>query len=299
MLRDNDDQVTILAQNIKFIATGGKKDQRAAMLASHLHTDPEVDLLLLSEARQIGPLREALAQWCVYAQAGPDSAYEWSLDNASPGGLVLAVRQRESGLERTIAAMAGRVFRSRPVTLAEGFLGRIAGFEKGWAVAGVDGTEFVWTHTQASYARFPARGAGSTGVGRAGQFDDLAFDLGRTERPTLVTGDLNLHDGTESLDPSVRGAAEIDVATLSRFSSLTGVHFPADRAPCSGGSFLGTIRAAAAEVFPGLVLDRVGTNPAFVAAHPETRTSCEHIKSGGLSVSDHLGVRIAAPFDSP
>lgn len=309
-LRDTDASVTVWAQNIKFIATGGYKDRRAEMLAAHLDTDTEVDLLLLSEARALDPLRDAMPNWCLYTQTGPETAYVWGLEGPAPGGLALAVRNRTAGVERAVSPAAGRVYRARPVTLAEGFLGRLVGFEKGWAVASVDGTEFVWTHAQASYARSPVRGAGRpgfalgapatspTGVGRAGQFDDLAVDLRDVRAPVLLTGDLNVLDGTPSASPKVSAAGEVDRQTLIRFTQHTGITFPADRGPCTEGSFLGTIKAAAKEAFPGLILDRVGTNTAFANAHAGTQTTCEHISSGGLSVSDHLGVRIAAPFQN-
>ncbi len=296
LLRDPDDHVTALSQNLKFIATGGHKVARAELLAEYLAVHPEVDLLLLSEARSLGPLRAGLRGWCFYTQVGHPLAYRWAAGDLSPGGLVLAVRQRSSGEPRHLSAEAGRVFRARPVTLAEGFLGKIAGFEKGWAVAHVDGTSMVWTHTQASYASSPLRGAGGPGAGREGQFADLAADLGHAEHPVLLTGDLNVLDGAPSPDGGVQAAGRRDARTLSGFSALTGIRFGSAGDPCPGGSFLGALRGVADSVFVGATFDRVGTNGAFDAQHVGAQFGCERIEGEGLRLSDHLGVRIHAPF---
>lgn len=296
VLRDADADVTALAQNLKFIATGGQKQARAELLASYLASRPEVDLLLLSEARSLSALRASMVDWCFYTQEGNPSAYVWAEGELSPGGLVLGVRQREAGEARAVEAGAGQVFRARAVTLAEGFLGKLAGFEKGWAVARVDGTALVWTHTQASYERSPMRGAGGPGFGRQGQFADLATDLGRAQHPVLVTGDLNVLEGAPSAHPEVQAAGRRDADTLSGFTRLTGIRFGAPGAPCAGGTFLGALRGVANSVFVGASFDRVGTNDAFDQAHPGTELACARIEAEGLRLSDHLGVRIHAPF---
>lgn len=296
-LRDDDGQVSVLSQNLKFIATGTAKADRAAILADYLGAHPDIDLLLLSEARTLDPLRDTLAEWCFYTQEGAPDAYQWALGSLSPGGLVLGVRQRATGEARDVGAAAGRVYRARAVSLAEGFLGKIVGFEKGWAVVEIDGTAWVWTHTQASYERRPLLGVGGEGRGRAGQFADLAGDLGRAEHPVLVTGDLNVLEGLAH--PSTADAARADALTLERFSAFTGIRFAADRGPCHDGSFLGALRGAAEGVFSGAVFDRVGTNAAFDATHPGTALACERIEADGLHLSDHLGIRISAPFGTP
>ncbi len=296
-LRDDDDRVSVLSQNLKFIATGTAKADRAAILGDYLEAHPDIDLLLLSEARALDPLRDTLGDWCFYTQEGSPDAYQWAPGSLSPGGLVLGVRQRATGEVREVGAAAGRVYRARAVSLAEGFLGKIVGFEKGWAVVEVDGTSWVWTHTQASYERRPLLGVGSEGRGRAGQFADLAGDLGHAERPVLVTGDLNLLEGVNH--PSTAEAARADAQTLERFSAFTGIRFAADRGPCREGSFLGTLRGVADSVFTSAVFDRVGTNAAFDAQHPDTALACERIEADGLHVSDHLGIRISAPFATP
>lgn len=296
-LRDDDDQVSVLSQNLKFIATGTAKADRAAILADYLEVHADIDLLLLSEARALDPLRDTLDDWCFYTQEGPPLAYQWALGTLSPGGLVLGVRQRATGTAREVGAEAGRVYRARAVSLAEGFLGKVVGFEKGWAVVEIDGTAWVWTHTQASYERKPLLGAGSEGRGRVGQFADLAGDLGHAEHPVLVTGDLNLLEG--AAHPSAADAARADAVTLERFSTFTGIRFAADRGPCHGGSFLGALRGVADNVFSGAVFDRVGTNAAFDTEHPGTALACERIEADGLHLSDHLGIRISAPFATP
>jgi endonuclease/exonuclease/phosphatase family metal-dependent hydrolase len=181
------------------------------------------------------------------------------------------------------------------VSLAEGLLGRLAGFAKGWAAVGWEGSRLVWTHAQASYDRHPAAGAGRAGVGRAGQMQDLADDLGRSAAPVLVTGDLNALDGFASGDEEIRTAGEVDRGTLDGFFARTGIRF--GKGPCAGGSFLGTVfrDRRSDSAIAGASLDRVGLNSAFEAAHPETRVACAEIAEGRLRVSDHRGLLITVP----
>ena len=101
-LRDDDGAQTLLAQNVKFIVTGGRKQERARLLAEARAADPAVDLLLLSEARQAGPLIGAMPDFCFYRQGGRRDSYRWApaAGGASPGGLVLGVRERAAGAPR-------------------------------------------------------------------------------------------------------------------------------------------------------------------------------------------------------
>lgn len=299
--RDGDGDVVILAQNLKFIATGGQRDARATILANYLKSEgAAVDLLLLSEARDADTIEEHVGEWCFYSQAGNGlDGYRWDPAGSagrSPGGLVLGVRQRSEGLQRGIAGSAGRVYRARPVSLAEGLLGPLVGFVKGWAGLDIDGTRIVWTHTQASYDAHPERGAGNAAKGRAGQFHDLAGDLGRSSQPTLVTGDLNVLDDTPV--PKARIAAGIDGKTLADFVASTGIHFAPPRAACADGTFVGTLAPdGRGGKLAGAALDRVGVNDAFNARHPGMTVGCADISSPKLRLSDHRGLLIDVPFD--
>ena len=298
-LRDDDDVLTVLAQNMQLIAVGPVRTERGAVLGRWLDgPGAAVDLLFLSEGRDLDPLSAAMPDWCLYVQAGSGmEGYRWELAGGerSPGGLVLGVRQRPEGVLRSLDGLAGRVFRARSVSLAEGLLGRLAGFAKGWAGVGWDGARLVWTHAQASYDRHPAAGAGREGVGRAGQMQDLADDLGRSDAPVLVTGDLNALDGFASGDEEIRAAGEVDRGTLDRFFVRTGIRF--GRGPCAGGSFLGSVfrDQPSDSAIAGASLDRVGLNAAFEANHPDTRVACAEIAEGRLRVSDHRGLLISVP----
>jgi hypothetical protein len=302
VLVDADATVTVLSQNLQFIAVGPRRAERAALLDRWLlGAGADVDLLLLSEAREPGRLEAELEDFCFYAQRGAGSAYHWAPQSArSPGGLVLGVRQRDEGVVRDIGAAAGRAFRSRPVTLAEGWLGKIARFVKGWAAVDVSGASLRWTHTQASYARKPERGAGrvspARGIGRAGQFAELAESIPDTE-PVLLTGDLNLLESFHPTDPAVEArvarARGIDTQTVARFFERTGMALFGG-AHCPQGSFMGSVDAAEVprSPFRGARFDRVGVNEAFRARFPATQVACAEIREGDLRVSDHLGVTI-------
>lgn len=302
-LRDPDGQLTVLEQNLKFIATGSRRSERASLLAHYLANEGEsVDLLLLSEARITDSL-EDWPDWCFYTQVGDGlgDGYRWTAiqDGRSPGGLAMGVRQNDVGTLRAIGAPAGRRYRARPVTLAEGLLGRIFNFRKGWATLVVDGTQLVWTHTQASYARHPEKGAGGIGHGRAGQFADLADDLGRPVEATLLTGDLNLLAGFTphcSVDePRVCRAREIDDATVTTFEARTGLNLSWF---AQAKTFVGTFLKGEAEDSWDLEApyDRVGVNEAFLARHPGTEVRLVDIGNEHMRVSDHLGLTITIPF---
>lgn len=302
LLRDVDDDLVLLSQNLQFIVVGEARRARAALLDDYLDGEGgDVDLLLLAEARDVGALRSGLDGWCFYAQSGDPAAYAWAPaeERRPPGGLVLGVRQRDRGREKVIDEPAGSVFTSRPVSLAEGWLGRIAGFVKGWAEVRVDGTAFTWTHTQASYARSPVRGAGRPGVGRAGQFQELAGSLS-VERPTLLTGDLNVLEGFHPADPGVEAkvapARHIDTGTIEDFLARTRMAF-FGHPSCDDGTFVGTVRTdeESDSPFRGARFDRVGANELFTTLHPETAIECTEIRRAQLRVSDHRGVRIAVP----
>lgn len=303
VLRDDDDRLSVLAQNLKFIVTGGQRPERAALLGRYADA-AALDLLLLSEARDVGALSGSMPDWCFYVQTGPAPSsadeldYTWTVDatRRSPGGLVLGVRRREEGTPRLITGSAGRPFRARPVSLAEGWLGRMIGFVKGWAQVEVDGTRLVWTHTQSSYDAHPERGAGRTGEGRAGQFADLAEDLGRPDHPVLLTGDLNVLDGfvPPQDDPRLRRARLVDALTLARFRARTGIQF--SHPSCEQGSFLGTLRPRQESGrYVGAIFDRVGFNDAFTARHPEVDVQCVEISGEKIRLSDHRGLLITVP----
>lgn len=303
LLRDQDGVVTALSQNLKFITTGGWRAERSELLAGWLHGEGgDVDLLLLSEARLLEPLRSALPDFCFYTQAarGRDT-YAWEPlgERPPPGGLALAVRVRADGEPHMLGAAAGRPFRARPTTWAENLLGRIFRYTKGWAQVTVDGTTLAWSHMQASYPRRPEVGAGEAGRGRAGQFDDLARDLGRRANPTLLTGDLNLLEGFDAGDARVAAARERDERTLASFEARTGVEFHAARAP--RGTFLGSLFHHRGEEAwdRGATYDRVGTNRPFALRHPDTEVRVVEIVRNGLRVSDHLGLEIRIPFRRP
>jgi hypothetical protein len=300
-LRDADAEVTALNQNLKFIATGARRSERAALLGEWLDGEGEhVDMLLLSEARILSPLLAALSSWCFYNQSGEGLAetYRWGpLGERPPGGLVLGVRTRERGELRSLEEGAGRRFRALPATFSEGFLGRIFGYHKGWANLVVDGTTVAWSHTQASYESRPERGAGGNRRGRAGQFDDLASDLEEASgpwhipRPTLLTGDLNLLDLFDG--PNAKEAREIDRRTVRRFSERTGIQFAwGDR------TFFGSLFRGGEEGIwdRGAQYDRVGINEAFQRRHPGLRVRRVEIARAGLRVSDHAAVEITIPF---
>ena len=313
VLRDADVGVTALEQNLKFIVTGAYREERASMLRGWLDGPGRaVDVLLLSEARITEDLVPALPGWCVYGQGGDGGAspYAWTPAGAepSPGGLVLGVRERAEGTQREIGLAAGRRFRARPTTLVEGVVARIARYHKGWAEITVDGSRLVWSHTQASYAAHPEHGAGGPRRGRAGQFDDLAEDLGRPERPTLLTGDLNLLDRfASSAGPASRAhqrvalAARVDTDTLARFEAKTGIEFHWFRpALCEGreGSFFGCLFKVG-KTLPwdaGARYDRVGMNRVFIRRHPGTRIRHVAIERAGLRLSDHDGLEISIPY---
>ncbi len=341
-LRDPDGEVTALAQNLKFIITGEKRRERNALFADWLRDEgANVDLLLLSEARLTGTLDAWQPEWCFYTQvADGDHAYRWAPIAAGrpPAGLALGVRQRAEGVERKVGTFAGRPYRAKPTSLAEGFLGRLFNFEKGWAGVEIEDTHLVWSHTQASYWANPEKGAGREGEGRAGQFADLADDLGRPEHATLLTGDLNLLAGFEprhaEVEPRIARARERDTETVATFRERTGIDLawpwarggeprevrdpwprgagqdavpaasPAPPAkPPTGtvGTFAGDIdrRRADRAWDVGAPYDRVGVNEAFLARHPGTRVRPVEITRGWLGVSDHLGLEIAIPFLRP
>jgi hypothetical protein len=229
-LRDPDGEVTILEQNLKFILTGERRRERDRLLADYLEGDgASVDVLLLSEARITRSLDAWGDGWCFYTQAAAKDGYRWAPLQVGrpPGGLAMGIRQRPEGEPRKISTFAGRRFRARPTTLAEGVLGKLVGYRKGWAGLRIDDTQLVWSHTQASYRRHPDVGAGRKGRGRAGQFDDLADDLGRPDTATLLTGDLNLLAGFWPDAPEdearVRRAREIDDHTIASFAARTGL----------------------------------------------------------------------------
>lgn len=301
-LRDDDDRLVMLEQNLQFILIGQQKDDRARLLETWLAGEGHaVDLLLLSEARDVPPLEAAMPDWCFYGQGGNGrDGYVWQPADLgrSPGGLVVGVRQRDTGTLRFIDAPAGHVYEARPVSLAEGWLGRLGNFVKGWATLEVDDTTYTWTHTQASYTHHPELGAGGPGVGRRGQFDQLATALDRA-RPTLVTGDLNVLDGFYTADVAfdalLAPARRIDADTLQAFAAHAGIHF-GDRA-CTSGTFVGTVDATdpSDDPYAGAVFDRVGVNDAFWARHPDSTVQCEEVRSGALRVSDHRGLVITVP----
>lgn len=303
-LRDDDQRLVLLSQNLQFIAIGKWRDERAALLDDYLRgSGAGVDLLLLSEARDVDALEGAMEDWCFYGQSGDGhSGYGWTPAAAhrSPGGLVLGVRQRADGELRRIDGPAGKVYSAKPVTLAEGWLGRMVNFVKGWASVRVDNTSYMWTHTQASYERHPERGAGGPFVGRAGQFAELASAVPRTE-PALLTGDLNVLDGFYAPDPAfdkkVAPARSIDAQTLRAFFENTGMLFHPQATTCPEGSFVGSVDASrpSDDRFAGATFDRVGTNSAFTDRHPDTTVHCEEILGGGLRVSDHRGLLIDVP----
>ncbi|MDP2312336.1 MAG: hypothetical protein Q8P41_05480 [Pseudomonadota bacterium] len=231
-LRDPDGEVTVLAQNLKFIITGTRRKARDELLAGYLREEGDnVDILLLSEARITRSFEGWRPEWCFYTQVavpGHDG-YRWAPIESGrpPGGLAMGVRQRPDGTARKVSADAGRRYRARPTSFAEGVLGRVFGFRKGWAGLEIDDTHLVWSHTQASYKRRPERGAGEGRSGRVGQFADLADDLGRPERATLITGDLNLLAGFQPRrqedEPRVTRARAIDDDTVVRFRERTGI----------------------------------------------------------------------------
>lgn len=305
-LLDPDGEVTVLAQNLKFIATGGQRAERASLLASYLSGEGEaVDLLLLSEARLTRRLQEYGADWCFYTQVGNGllDGYRWAPIEAGrpPGGLALGVRQRPWGRRWDLGQTAGKRFRARPTSLAEGLLGRIVRYHKGWARLEVGDTLIVWSHAQASYARRPDVGAGRQGRGRAGQFEELASALGRLDKPAIVTGDLNLLTGfaspLEEHEAKVARAREIDAGTVKRFREATGLDLEWFR-PKGRGTFAGSYLTDEAEK-PwdlGALYDRVGVNQPFLARHPGTRVKTVEISEGPIRVSDHLGLEIAIPL---
>lgn len=313
-LRDADGVLTVLEQNLKFIAVGGRRSERAHMFGDWLAADGEdVDLLLLEEVRLTSTLVDAMPGWCFYTQLGDGLAqsYRWrSIEQERPpGGLAVGVRERPEGTLRQLGGEAGRRFRAQPATWVEGFLGRLVGYRKGWAGITVDGTRLVWSHTQASYRRHPERGAGTLGRGRSGQFDDLAADLGRRDRPTLLTGDLNLLDTFEAADAEqeacVHTACRIDGTTIAHFEARTGLdfHWPRlfprrdDGSPVHG-TFLGNIFPSGddREWDDGALYDRVGVNDAFKHAHPGALVHAVEITRHDLRVSDHAGLKIEIPF---
>lgn len=306
VLKDDDERLVLLSQNLQFIAIGKWRDERATLLDGYLRGDgAAVDLLLLSEARDVDALEDAMGGWCFYGQSGDGrTGYSWTPAAAhrSPGGLVLGVRQREEGSLRLIDGPAGKVFSAKPVTFAEGWLGRMVNFVKGWANVRVDNTSYMWTHTQASYDRHPERGAGGPAVGRAGQFAELASAVPRSE-PALLTGDLNVLDGFHSrdavFDSKLTGARTIDAQTLRSFIDRTGMLFHPEATTCPDGSYVGSVDATrpSESRYFGATFDRVGTNSAFSDRHPDTTVRCEEILGGGLRVSDHRGLLIDVPTD--
>lgn len=338
-LRDPDGEVTALAQNLKFIVTGEKRKERTGLLRDWLdHEGAHVDLLLLSEARITRGMEDWAPEWCFYTQLPADrDGYAWApiTSGRPPGGLALGVRQRDEGVERSVGLLAGRKYRARPTSLAEGFLGKLFNFEKGWAGVRIDDTHLVWSHTQASYRKDPSVGAGEAGRGRAGQFEDLAEDLGRPEHATLLTGDLNLLAGFRPKraddEPRVEAARAKDDATVARFREQTGIdltwrwerarvaHLDVDPAVSSvetgesaattagagagavaapAGTFAGRIDRRRAERAwdEGAPYDRVGVNDAFLERHPGTRVRPVEIVRDWLGVSDHFGLEIVIPF---
>lgn len=280
-LRDPDGEVTVLAQNLKFIITGAKRKERDRLLAEYLRDEgAEVDLLLLSEARLTSTFEDwAPDEWCFYTQiaAGKLDGYRWAPIGAgrSPGGLAMGLRQRPEGVLHEVSAEAGRRYRARPISFAEGVLGRVFRFRKGWAGLEIDDTHLVWSHTQASYKRRPERGAGEGRNGRAGQFADLAEDLGRPERATLITGDLNLLVGfaprLERDEQRVARARDIDSKTVERFRDRTGIDlgWPWARAEDARGA--GSLLAVAvlADFVPAAAL-----NAPSVVANASTEPAC-------------------------
>jgi hypothetical protein len=317
-LRDPDDELVVFAQNLKFIATGTRRERRAALLGRWLASDgSDVDLLLLSEARLTRALRRA-AGWCFYTQDGGEAErYGWAPIHVRrpPGGLVLGVRQRTAGRMRILTGDAGRRFETRPTSLAEGVLGRLVRYRKGWASLRVDGTHVLWSHAQASYARDPARGAGARGVGRAGQFAELADAIGSPEAPTILTGDLNLLAGfTAARTASAARAVAQDETTVTWFSERTGIDLrwftpgtyaaSLDVSASTGGPAGRTLDGPSTPSVPwdlGAPYDRVGINAAFVRRHPDARAEAVDIRDAELRVSDHFGIRLTIPFprDAP
>lgn len=255
-LRVPDGEVTVLAQNLKFIITGAKRKERDRLLAEYLNNEgAEVDLLLLSEARLTRTFEDwAPEEWCFYTQIAAPSpdGYRWAPIQAgrSPGGLAMGLRQRDEGEVHKVSAEAGRRYRAHPTSFAEGVLGPLFGFRKGWAGLEIDDTHLVWSHTQASYKRRPERGAGDGRSGRAGQFADLADDLGHPERATLLTGDLNLLAGfvprLERDERRVTRARAIDSETVDRFRDRTGIDLAWPWAP-TGEAATETLLLAAAQ----------------------------------------------------
>lgn len=304
-LRDPDGEVTVLAQNLKFIVTGGQRAERARLLASYLESEGEpVDLLLLSEARMTRELQEYGTDWCFYTQVGNGllDGYRWAPIEAGrpPGGLALGVRQRPWGERWDLGATAGKRYRARPTSLAEGMLGRVFRYHKGWARLEIGDTLIVWTHAQASYERRPHVGAGREKKGRAAQFEELAHDLGKLEKPAIVTGDLNLLAGfapaREEHHEKVRRASVIDADTMRHFRDVTGLDLDWFK-PKGKGTFAGSyLRDEPVDKWDvGAAYDRVGVNAPFLARHPGTRVKTVEIAEGPIRVSDHLGLEIAIP----
>jgi hypothetical protein len=306
-LRDPDNQLTILEQNLKFIVVGSHRAERAGILRTYLETEgEEVDLLLLSEARLTSDLAAWGTGWCFYTQTGnglADDGYSWSAieTSTSPGGLAIGVRERATGTVRRVTG-GGRRFRARAVSLAEGVLGMLGNYRKGWASLTIDGTHIVWSHTQASYRQRPERGAGRAGRGRAGQFDDLADDLGHPLHATLITGDLNLLAGFKPRlagdDARVARARDIDSGTVKAFRNRTGVDLEWF---ANAGTFMGSVFKAPQppEWDTDAAYDRVGVNAAFLSRHPGTHVAPVEIGDEHMRVSDHLGLRITIPFADP
>lgn len=304
----DDAEVTALSQNLKFIATGLQRERRARVLAGWLDGPGEaVDLLMLSEARILGELVAALPGFCFYTQAGDgvEAPYTWEplSGGEPPAGLALAVRQRSEGVAVPVGVTAGRRFRARPTSAAEGFLGKVFGYHKGWAELSVGDTRLVWSHLQASYTRRPEVGAGGPDRGRAGQVRELAETIGPTSRPTLLTGDLNLLDSffPDGDHSHFERAREVDGESVALFESLTGLRFRAPWQDAEGGTFLGSLVRGRGEGDwdVGASYDRVALNDAFLAQHPGTRVRKVAIADGDLRVSDHLGLEIVIPFLGP
>ncbi|MFN7142285.1 MAG: hypothetical protein ACK4YP_00790, partial [Myxococcota bacterium] len=112
-LRDPDGEVTVLAQNLKFIITGEKRRERDQLFADWLRGDgANVDLLLLSEARLTSGFDAWAPEWCFYTQlpAEDQDGYRWApiASGRPPAGLALGVRQRADGLERNVGTFAGK-----------------------------------------------------------------------------------------------------------------------------------------------------------------------------------------------
>lgn len=293
-LREDDRALTALAQNVKFIAGGERRAERAALLAGAVAADPAVDLLLLSEARQAAPLIAALeppagAGFCLYRQAGPRQGYRWARAGApAPGGLLLGVRARAAGREIRLEGAAGRAFTSRALTFADGFLGPLSGFYKGFAEVRIDGVRLIWSHLQASYGPRDA-GAGGPGRGRRGQLEELAAEIAPPDLPTeahgaaLLVGDLNLNDP--------RSAA--DAESVRQFEARTRVRLAGGH--CAGGTWLGSLLPGVGpgpdDFFYGADLDRVGATPALEASHA-LEVRCVEVEAQGLRLSDHRGLRI-------